>query len=107
MKLELTKGSSRASGSVADEIESVGSKRNQERTARWAEAGAEQSVLNGHSLQMLLSTLQRMSPRTELTNVSAPTRKLSRCSNKAKGFSQRNWLNRAFSRNQKFVNQLE
>ena len=28
MKLELTKGSSRASGSVADEIESVGSKRN-------------------------------------------------------------------------------
>ena len=44
MKLELTKGSSRASGSVADEIESVGSKRNQERTARWAEAGAEQSV---------------------------------------------------------------
>ena len=44
MKLELTKGSSRASGSVADEIESVGSKRNQERTARWAEAGAQQSV---------------------------------------------------------------
>ena len=44
MKLELTKGNSRASGSVADEIESVGSKRNQERTARWAEAGAEQSV---------------------------------------------------------------
>ena len=33
MKLEVTKGSSRASGSVADEIGSVGSKRNHERTA--------------------------------------------------------------------------
>ena len=44
MKLELTKGSSRASGSVADEIESVGSKRNHERTARWVESGAQQSV---------------------------------------------------------------
>ena len=44
MKLELTKGNSRASGSVADDRESVGSKRNQERTARWAEAGAQQSV---------------------------------------------------------------
>ena len=44
MKLELTKGSSRASGSVADEIESVGSKRNYERTAGWAESVAQQSV---------------------------------------------------------------
>ena len=44
MKLELTKGSSRASGSVADEIESVGSKRNHERTAGWAESVAQQSV---------------------------------------------------------------
>ena len=44
MKLELTKGSSRASGSVADEIGSVGSKRNHERTAGWAESVAQQSV---------------------------------------------------------------
>ena len=44
MKLELTKGSSRASGSVADEIERVGSKRNHERTAGWAESVAEQCV---------------------------------------------------------------
>ena len=43
MKLELTKGSSRASGSVADEIESVGSKRNHERTAGWGESVAQQS----------------------------------------------------------------
>ena len=44
LKLELTKGSSRASGSVADEIESVGSKRNHERTAGWVESVAHQSV---------------------------------------------------------------
>ena len=44
MKLELTKGSSRASGSVADEIGSVGSKRNHEKTAGWAESLAQQSV---------------------------------------------------------------
>ena len=44
MKLELTKGSSRASGSVADEMGSVGSKRNHERTAGWAESVAQQSV---------------------------------------------------------------
>ena len=44
MKLELTKGSSRASGSVADELESVGSKRNHKRTAGWAESVAQQSV---------------------------------------------------------------
>ena len=44
MKLELTKGSSRASGSVADEIGSVGSKRNHERTAGWAKSVAQQSV---------------------------------------------------------------
>ena len=44
MKLELTKGSSRASGSLADEIGSVGSKRNHERTAGWAESVAQQSV---------------------------------------------------------------
>ena len=44
MKFELTKGSSRASESVADEIESVGSKRNHERTAGWVESGAQQSV---------------------------------------------------------------
>ena len=44
MKLELTKGSSGASGSVADEIESVGSRRNHERTAGWAESVAQESV---------------------------------------------------------------
>ena len=44
MKLELTKGSSRASGSVADEIGSVGSKRNHERTLGWAESVAPQFV---------------------------------------------------------------
>ena len=44
LKLELTKGSSRASGSVADEIESVASRRNQEGTAGWAESVAQQSV---------------------------------------------------------------
>ena len=44
LKLELTKGSSRASGSVTDEVESVGSKRNHKRTAGWAESVAQQSV---------------------------------------------------------------
>ena len=42
LKLEFTKGSSRASGSVA---ECVGSRRNQERTAGWAKSVAQQSVL--------------------------------------------------------------
>ena len=107
MKLELTKGSSRASGSVADEIESVGSKRNQERTARWAEAGAEQSVP-----QRPLSPNAVIDPPTNVTKDRAEKRfstypKTTRCSNQEKCFSQRNWLNRAFSRNQKFVNQLE
>ena len=44
LKLELIKGNSRASGSVADEIESVGSKRTHERTAEWSESVAQQSV---------------------------------------------------------------
>ena len=44
LKRELTKRSSKASGSVADEIESVISRRNQERTAGWAESVARQSV---------------------------------------------------------------
>ena len=44
LKLELTKGSSRASGSVAVESESVGSRRDHERTAGWAESVAQQSV---------------------------------------------------------------
>ena len=43
-KLELTKGSSGASRSVADEIEIVGSRRNHERTAGWAKSVAQQSV---------------------------------------------------------------
>ena len=44
LKLELTKRSSRASGSLADEIESVGSRPNHERTVGWAESEAQQSV---------------------------------------------------------------
>ena len=44
LKLELTKGSSGASGSVADEIENVGSRRKHERTAGCAESVAQQSV---------------------------------------------------------------
>ena len=44
MKLEVTKGNSWASGSVADEIESVESERNLERTDGWAESVAQQSV---------------------------------------------------------------
>ena len=44
LKLELTKGSSSASRLVADAIESVGSRRNQDRTAGWAESVAQQSV---------------------------------------------------------------
>ena len=43
VNLELSEGSSRASGSVADEIQSVGSGRNQERTGGWAESVAQQS----------------------------------------------------------------
>ena len=44
LKFELTNGNSRASGSVADEIESVVSRRKQERKAGWAESFAQQSV---------------------------------------------------------------
>ena len=44
LKLELTKERSRASGSVADETESVGSRRNEERTAGWAKSVAQHSV---------------------------------------------------------------
>ena len=90
LKLELTRGSSRASGSVADEIESVGLKRNHERTAGGQNQWLNSLSLDGHYLQMLLSTHQRMSHRRELTNVSALTPKLPRCSNQAKDFSQRN-----------------
>ena len=44
LKFELTKRSPRASGSVTDELEIVVSRRNQERTAGWAESFAQQSV---------------------------------------------------------------
>ena len=44
LKLELTKGSSKASELVANEIESVASRRNQERTEGWAESVAQQYV---------------------------------------------------------------
>ena len=42
LKLELTKETSRASGSVADELKSVGLRRNHEKTAGWAESVAQQ-----------------------------------------------------------------
>ena len=90
LELELTKGRSRASESVADEIESVVSKRNHGRTTGRADQWLNSLSLDGHYLQMLLSTLQQMSSRTELTNVSTLTRKLPRCSNRVKDFSQRN-----------------
>ena len=107
MKLELTKGSSRASGSRADVIESVGSKRNHKRTAGWVESSTQESVP-----QRPLSQNVVINPPTNVTKDRADKRfstyrKLPRCSPQAKGFSQRNWLNRAFSRNQKSVNQLE
>ena len=44
LKRELTKRSSRASGSVAEEIESVGSRLNHDGTVGWAESVAQQSV---------------------------------------------------------------
>ena len=62
MKLELTKGSSRASESVADEIGSVGSKRNHERTAGWAESVTQQSV---HRRPLSLNVV--IDPRTNVT----------------------------------------
>ena len=70
---------------MADEIESVGSRRNHEQPAgqnQWLNSLS----LDYHYLQALLSTLQRMSNRTELTNVSRPTRKLPRCFNRVKDF---------------------
>ena len=69
MKFELTKGSSRASGSVANEIESVGSKRNHERTAGWVESGAQQSVP-----QRPLSPNVVIDPPTNVTKVRADKR---------------------------------
>ena len=44
LKLEPTNGSSRASGSMADEIERVETRRNHKRTAGWEESVAQQSV---------------------------------------------------------------
>ena len=107
LKLELTNGSSRASGSVADEIESGGSRRNHERPPGGQNQWLNSLHLDDHYLQTLLETLQRMINRTELTNVSQHTGKLTRCSNWVKDFSQRNCQNRAFSRDKKSVNQLE
>ena len=89
LKLGLTNGSSEASGSVA-EIESVGSRRNQEKRQCDQSQWLNSLSLDGHYLQKLLSTLQPMSHRTELTNVSAHTRRLSHCSNRAKIFFQHN-----------------
>ena len=90
MKLKLTKGSSRASGSVADEIESVGSKRNHERTAGWAESVAQQSV---H--RRPLSPNVVIDPPTNFTQERVDKRfstypKTTPCSKREKNFSQRN-----------------
>ena len=71
MKLELTKGSSRVSGSVVDEIESVGSKRSHERTAGWAESVAQQSVPRRPLSPNVVIDPPTNESRTELTNVSA------------------------------------
>ena len=43
METELTRGSSQASGSQADDLESVGSRCNIERTAGWANSVAQES----------------------------------------------------------------
>ena len=60
LKLELTKGISRASGSVADEIEIVGSRRKHGRTAGWAESVSQQwvSIQFGGPVQNLLDGQQ-------------------------------------------------
>ena len=107
MKLELTKGSSRASGSVADETESVGSKRNHERTAGWVESGAQQSVPQRPlSPNVVIEppknvaqdrVEKRFSTYPKTTPLFQPGERL---------FSTQ-LANRAFSRNQKSVNQLE
>ena len=90
LKLELTKGSSRASGSVADEIESVGSKRNHKRTTGWVESAPQQSVPRRPLSPKVVIEPPTNVKKTELTNVSAATRKVPHCSNRAKDFSQRN-----------------
>ena len=64
LKLELIKGRLRASGSVADKIETVGSKLNQERTAGWAESMAKQYVSRGP-----LSSNVVIKPPTNVTPV--------------------------------------
>ena len=54
---------------------------------------------------MLWSILLWMSHRTELTNVSAPTMKLPRCSSRAQDFAQRNCKIRVLSRNLKSLSE--
>ena len=68
--LELREGSSRASGSKVEDLESFGSRRNLERTAGWANSVAP------HSKPPKNFTLDKM------TNVSVPTQKLSFVSTK-------------------------
>ena len=72
LKFELAKGSSRASGSVADEIESVGPRRNHERTGGWAESVAQQSVSSDHYLQALLSTQPVFQPVQRVFSTQLP-----------------------------------
>ena len=107
MKLELIKGSSRAFGSVADEIDSVGSKRTHEGRAGWAESVAQQSVP-----RRPLSPNLVIDPPTNVTKDRADKRfstypKTTLLFQPGERLFQSNWLNRVFSRNQKSVNQLE
>ena len=80
------------------------------KTQSWKkQPGGQSQLLNSLSLdgryhQILLSTLQQMSHRTEFTNVSASTRKLHGCCKWMKEFSPSNWQNWAFSKNQKNTN---
>ena len=90
LKLELTKGSSVASGSVANEIESVGSRRIHERTAGLTESVAQQSFS-----RRPLSPNVVIDPPTNVTQDRVDKRfstypKTTRCSNLVKAFSQRN-----------------
>ena len=87
LKFELTKGSSMASGSVADEIESVGSRGIHERTAGSAESVAQQSFS-----RRPLSPNVVIDPPTNVTQDRVDKRfstypKTNRCSHRVKAFS--------------------
>ena len=54
---ELTKKVQKASGSVAEEVESVGSNRNQERTAGWADSGSQQQSIPQNQTRVETNTV--------------------------------------------------